>query len=175
MPKYIGSMPPSCCKYKSPLHLQYKSVLPIVLTYLILHIEFQKHTLQISKLAKGKTCCSTWNLWTYKQDGKLLFTWVDSVRTKGNGFKLRHRRFRSDIRRKFFTQRVVTHWNRLPKEAVDAPSLEASKARLDVALGSLVWWVVTLHIARGLKLDDHCRPFQPRPFYDSTNHKQGEY
>jgi len=35
-------------------------------------------------------------------------------------------------------QRVVTHWNRLPKEAVDAPSLEAFKARLDVALGSLV-------------------------------------
>ena len=67
----------------------------------------------------------------------------------------------------FFTQRVVTHWNRLPKEVVDAPSLEAFKARLDVALGSPVWWLVTLHIAGGLKLDDHCGPFQPRPFYDS--------
>jgi len=62
---------------------------------------------------------------------------------------------------------VVTHWNRLPKEGVDAPSLEAFKARLDVALGSLVWWLVSLHIAGGLKLDDHCGPFQPRPFYDS--------
>jgi len=72
-----------------------------------------------------------------------------------------------DIRRKFFTQRVVTHWNRLPKEVVDAPSLQAFKARLDVALGSLVWWLVTLHIAGGLKLNDHCVPFQPRPFYDS--------
>ena len=60
------------------------------------------------------------------------------------------------------------HWNRLPKEVVDAPSLEASKARLDVALGSLVWWLATLHIAGGLKLDDHCGPFQPRPFYDSV-------
>jgi len=39
--------------------------------------------------------------------------------------------------------------NRLPKEAVDAPSLEAFKARLDVALGSLVWWLATLHIAGG--------------------------
>ena len=57
--------------------------------------------------------------------------------------------------------------NRLPKEAVDAPSLEAFKARLDVALGSLVWWLATLHIAGVLKLDDHCGPFQPRPFYDS--------
>jgi len=54
-----------------------------------------------------------------------------------------------DIRRKFFTQRVVTHWNRLPKEAVDAPSMQAFKARLDVALGSLVWWLATLHIAGG--------------------------
>ena len=43
------------------------------------------------------------------------------------------------FRKKFFTQRVVTHWNGLLKEAVDAPSLEAFKARLDVALGSLVW------------------------------------
>ena len=51
----------------------------------------------------------------------------------------------------FFTQRVVTHWNRLPKEVVDAPSLEAFKARLDVALGSLVWWLATLHIAGGWK------------------------
>jgi len=72
-----------------------------------------------------------------------------------------------DIRRKSFSQTVVTHWNRLPKEAVDAPSLEAFKARLDVALGSLVWWLVTLHIAGGLKFDDHSGPFQSRPFYDS--------
>ena len=57
---------------------------------------------------------------------------------RSNGFKLRQGRFRLDIRKKFFTQRVVTHWNRLLKEVVDAPSLEAFKARLDVALGSLV-------------------------------------
>ena len=45
--------------------------------------------------------------------------------------------------------------------------LEAFKARLDVALGSLVWWLVNLHTAGGLKHYDHCGPFQPRPFYDS--------
>ena len=55
----------------------------------------------------------------------------------GNGFRLRQGRFRLEIR-KFFTRRVVRHWHRLPREAVDAPSLEAFKARLDAALGSLL-------------------------------------
>ncbi|KFZ60575.1 hypothetical protein N321_01607, partial [Antrostomus carolinensis] len=55
-----------------------------------------------------------------------------------NGFKLREGRFRLDIRRKFFIQRVVKHWNRSLREAVDAPSLKAFKARLDGTLGSLV-------------------------------------
>ena len=57
----------------------------------------------------------------------------------------------------------------MPKEAVDAPSLEAFKARLDVTLGGLIWWLATLPIAVGLKLDDLCSPFQPRPFYGSMN------
>jgi len=92
---------------------------------------------------------------------------VDSDRTRRNALKLRQGRFRLPIRRQFFTQRVVTHWNRLPKEAVDAPSLETVKARLDVILGRLVRWLATLHIAGRLKLDDHCDPFQPRTFYDS--------
>ena len=75
----------------------------------------------------------------YQQEREQLFTRVDTDRTRGNDLKLRQGRFRLDIRRKFFTQRVVTHWNRLPKEVVDAPLLEAFSVRLDVALGSLVW------------------------------------
>jgi len=59
-------------------------------------------------------------------------------------------------------------WNSLLKEVVDAPSLGAFKARLDVALGSLVWWLAALHIAGSLKLYDCYCPFQPRSFYDPT-------
>ncbi|KFR15107.1 hypothetical protein N306_04250, partial [Opisthocomus hoazin] len=55
-----------------------------------------------------------------------------------DGFKLKQGRFRSAIRKKSFTMRVVRHWNRLPREAVDAPSLEVFKARLDRALSNLV-------------------------------------
>ena len=43
-----------------------------------------------------------------------------------------------DVRNKFFAMRVVWHWDRLPREAVDAPSLEVFKARLDGVLSNLV-------------------------------------
>ncbi|KFZ59067.1 hypothetical protein N338_08897, partial [Podiceps cristatus] len=55
-----------------------------------------------------------------------------------NGFNLKENRFRLDLRNKFFATRVVRHWHRLPREAVDAPSLEVFKARLDGALSNLV-------------------------------------
>ncbi|KFR09638.1 hypothetical protein N306_11224, partial [Opisthocomus hoazin] len=55
-----------------------------------------------------------------------------------NGFKLREGRFTLDTRKKFFTMRVVKHWHRLPREAMEAPSLETFKARLDGALSNLV-------------------------------------
>ncbi|KFQ31853.1 hypothetical protein N332_01182, partial [Mesitornis unicolor] len=55
-----------------------------------------------------------------------------------NDFNLEEGRFRLDTRKKFFTVRVVRHWHRLPREVVDAPTLEVFKARLDRALGNLV-------------------------------------
>ena len=57
-----------------------------------------------------------------------------SDRTRGNGCKPKEGKFILDIGKKFFTMRVVKHWNRLPRETVAAPSLEAFKARLDGAV-----------------------------------------
>ena len=75
---------------------------------------------------------------SYKKDGEELFTQVDNDRTRGNGLKLKEDRFRLDIRKKLFILRVVRHWHRLPREVVDAPSLEVLKARLDGALANLI-------------------------------------
>ncbi|KFV74357.1 hypothetical protein N308_07999, partial [Struthio camelus australis] len=54
-----------------------------------------------------------------------------------NGHKLNHRQFRLNLRKNFFTVRVPEHWHRLPREAVESPSLEIFKTRLDVILGNV--------------------------------------
>jgi len=74
----------------------------------------------------------------YREDGENNFNRAYCDRTRSNGFKLREGRYRLDIRTKFFMVRMVKHWNRLPGEVVEAPSLETFKARLDGALSNLV-------------------------------------
>ena len=74
----------------------------------------------------------------YENDGDRLFSRACSNRPRGNGFQLKEGRFRLDIRKKFFTMRVVKHCNRLPREAVDAPSLETFKVRMDRPLSNLI-------------------------------------
>ena len=77
-----------------------------------------------------------------------------SDRARGNGCKLKEGRFRLDIRKKFFTMRVVKPWHRLPREVVTALSLAVFKARLDGALSNLVWWKMSLLMAGGLEPDE---------------------
>ena len=67
-----------------------------------------------------------------------LFIRDYSGRVRDNGFKLQQGKFRLDIRKKFFAVRVVRHWNTLPKEMANAPSLAVFKARLDRVLGDMV-------------------------------------
>ncbi|KFQ51645.1 hypothetical protein N334_12604, partial [Pelecanus crispus] len=74
----------------------------------------------------------------YRKDRDNLFSKACGDRTRSNGFKLKERGFRLDIRKKFFTMRVVKHWNGLSREAVEAPSLETFQARLDRTLSNLI-------------------------------------
>jgi len=74
----------------------------------------------------------------YKKDGDKLFCSACCSRTRSSGFKLKEGRFRLDIRKTFFAMRVVKHWHRLPREVVDARSLETFKVRLDGALSNLI-------------------------------------
>ena len=70
--------------------------------------------------------------------GADLYSLVSSDRTHGNGSKLCLKRFSLDMRKHFFTERVVKHWNRPPRGVVDAPSLSVFKRHLDNALNNIL-------------------------------------
>jgi len=73
-----------------------------------------------------------------QEDGARLFSVVPSDRTRGNGHKLKHKKFHLNTRKNFFMLRVMEHWNRLPRGAVDSPSLGILRTCLDEVLCSLL-------------------------------------
>jgi len=72
------------------------------------------------------------------ETGVGLFSQLTGNKMRGNGLKLCQGRLKLDIRKNFFTERVVRRWNRLPRAVVESPSLEVFKKRIDVALQDMV-------------------------------------
>ena len=103
-----------------------------------------------------------------QEHGDRCFSVVSSDRTRGNGHKLKPRKFQLKTRKNFCPLRVTEPWPRLPRGAVESPSLEILKPWLDVALCSLLW--VTL-LRQGVGLGDPQRSLPPPAmlgFWDSV-------
>jgi len=105
--------------------------------------EERLRTLGLSGLEKGRLRGDLISLQSFPrrgsgEGGAELFSLGSGDGMRGNGSKLCLGRFKLDMRKHFFTERMVKHWNRLAREVVDAPSLSVFKGHLDNALDSML-------------------------------------